>query len=117
MLTNDFFANLLAPGTQWKASESEENVYEIRDVATGDVKWTATAVDLIFGSNSQLRALAEVYASEDAPREVRPRLRRRLGQGHGQRPVRPALTPARPAARTPSRGSGPLLVGARVSAT
>lgn len=65
-LTNDFFANLLAPGTQWKASESEENVYEIRDVATGDVKWTATAVDLIFGSNSQLRALSEVYASEDA---------------------------------------------------
>jgi catalase-peroxidase len=66
VLTNDFFANLLAPGTQWKASESEENVYEIRDAATGDLKWTATAVDLIFGSNSQLRALAEVYASEDA---------------------------------------------------
>lgn len=66
VLTNDFFANLLAPGTQWKASESEENVYEIRDAATGEVKWTATAVDLIFGSNSQLRALAEVYASEDA---------------------------------------------------
>jgi catalase-peroxidase len=66
VLTGDFFANLLAPGTQWKASESEENVYEIRDLATGDLKWTATAVDLIFGSNSQLRALAEVYASEDA---------------------------------------------------
>jgi catalase-peroxidase len=66
VLTNDFFANLLAPGTQWKASESEENVYDIRDVATGDVRWTATAVDLIFGSNSQLRALAEVYASGDA---------------------------------------------------
>jgi catalase-peroxidase len=65
-LTNDFFANLLAPGTQWKASESEENVYEIRDAASGDLKWTATAVDLIFGSNSQLRALAEVYASNDA---------------------------------------------------
>jgi catalase-peroxidase len=65
-LTNDFFANLLSPGTQWKASDSEENVYEIRDVASGDVKWTATAVDLIFGSNSQLRALSEVYASEDA---------------------------------------------------
>ena len=66
VLTNDFFANLLAPGTQWKTSVSEENVYEIRDLATGDVKWTATAVDLIFGSNSQLRALAEVYASDDA---------------------------------------------------
>jgi catalase-peroxidase len=66
VLTNDFFANLLASGTQWKASESEENVYEIRDAASGDLKWTATAVDLIFGSNSQLRALAEVYASSDA---------------------------------------------------
>ena len=66
VLTNDFFANLLAPGAQWKASESEENVYEIRDLATGDLRWTATAVDLIFGSNSQLRGLAEVYASEDA---------------------------------------------------
>jgi catalase-peroxidase len=65
-LTNDFFANLLSPGTQWKASESEENVYEIRDLASGDLKWTATAVDLVFGSNSQLRSLAEVYASEDA---------------------------------------------------
>lgn len=66
VLTNDFFVNLLSPGTQWKASESEENVYDIRDAATGELKWTATAVDLIFGSNSQLRALSEVYASEDA---------------------------------------------------
>ncbi|MDF1602101.1 catalase/peroxidase HPI [Nocardioides sp. YIM 152315] len=66
VLTNDFFANLLAPGARWKASESEENVYEIRDLATDEVKWTATPVDLIFGSNSQLRALAEVYASDDA---------------------------------------------------
>jgi catalase-peroxidase len=66
VLTNDFFVNLLSPGTRWVASESEEHVYEIRDLGTGDVRWTATAVDLIFGSNSQLRALAEVYASEDA---------------------------------------------------
>jgi catalase-peroxidase len=66
VLTNDFFANLLAPGTQWKASESEENVYEIRDLTSGEVRWTATPVDLIFGSNSQLRALSEVYASDDA---------------------------------------------------
>jgi catalase-peroxidase len=66
VLSNDFFANLLAPGARWKASESEENVYEIRDVATDELKWTATPVDLIFGSNSQLRALAEVYASADA---------------------------------------------------
>jgi catalase-peroxidase len=66
VLSNDFFANLLAPGAQWKASESDENVYEIRDLASGELKWTATAVDLVFGSNSQLRALAEVYASADA---------------------------------------------------
>ena len=66
VLTNDFFINLLSPGTQWKASESDEHIYEIRDVTTGEVKWTATEVDLIFGSNSQLRALAEVYASQDA---------------------------------------------------
>lgn len=66
VLTNDFFRNLLAPGTQWKASQDAENVYEIRDLASGDVRWTATAVDLVFGSNSQLRALSEVYASEDA---------------------------------------------------
>jgi catalase-peroxidase len=66
LLTGDFFANLLSPGTRWKASESEEHVYEIRDLATDEVRWTATAVDLIFGSNSQLRALAEVYASADA---------------------------------------------------
>jgi catalase-peroxidase len=65
-LTNDFFVNLLAGGTEWKASQTSENVYEIRDLATGDVRWTATAVDLVFGSNSQLRALAEVYASDDA---------------------------------------------------
>lgn len=66
VLTNDFFVNLLSPGTKWKASESEENVYEITDAATGELKWTATPVDLVFGSNSQLRALAEVYASDDA---------------------------------------------------
>jgi catalase-peroxidase len=66
VLTNDFFVNLLSPGTKWKASESEENVYEITDVASGELKWTATPVDLVFGSNSQLRALSEVYASDDA---------------------------------------------------
>ena len=65
-LTNDFFVNLLAPGTEWKASESTENVYEIRDLGSGDLRWTATAVDLVFGSNSQLRAIAEVYAADDA---------------------------------------------------
>ena len=65
-LTNDFFVNLLDMGTEWKASASTENVYEGRDRKTGDVKWTATAVDLVFGSHSQLRALAEVYGCDDA---------------------------------------------------
>jgi catalase-peroxidase len=66
VLSNDFFVNLLSPGTRWKGSEGEENVYEIRDVSTDEVKWTGTPVDLIFGSNSQLRAISEVYASADA---------------------------------------------------
>ncbi|MFD0370473.1 catalase/peroxidase HPI [Streptomyces sp. NPDC127114] len=66
VLTTDFFSNLLDMGTEWKASESEENVFEGRDRATGEVKWTATAVDLVFGSHSQLRAIAEVYAARDA---------------------------------------------------
>jgi catalase-peroxidase len=65
-LTNDFFVNLLDMGTEWKASAAAENVYEGRDRATGDVKWTATAVDLVFGSHSQLRALSEFYACDDA---------------------------------------------------
>jgi catalase-peroxidase len=64
-LTNDFFVNLLDMGTEWRASASEENVYEGRDRATGDVKWTGTPVDLVFGSNSQLRALAEEYGCDD----------------------------------------------------
>jgi catalase-peroxidase len=66
VLTTDFFTNLLDMSVEWKASESAENVYEGRDRATGEVTRTATAVDLVFGSNSQLRALAEVYASDDA---------------------------------------------------
>jgi len=65
-LTNDFFVNLLDMGTEWKASATEEGVYEGRDRATGKVRWTATAVDLVFGSNSVLRALAEVYAQDDS---------------------------------------------------
>ncbi|ORW05972.1 hydroperoxidase [Mycobacterium kyorinense] len=65
-LTNDFFVNLLDMGTEWKPSQSTENVYEGRDRATGDLKWTATAADLVFGSSSQLRALAEVYGADDA---------------------------------------------------
>jgi len=65
-LTNDFFANLLDMCTTWQTSAEDADVFEGRDRATGDVKWTGTRVDLVFGSNSQLRALAEVYASEDA---------------------------------------------------
>ncbi|MCK8673641.1 catalase/peroxidase HPI [Rhodococcus sp. HM1] len=65
-LTNDFFVNLLDMGTEWKTSESTENVYEGRDRASGELKWTATAVDLVFGANSVLRGLAEVYGADDA---------------------------------------------------
>ncbi|WP_433533207.1 catalase/peroxidase HPI [Micromonospora sp. CA-263727] len=65
-LTTDFFVNLLDVDTEWRTSTSTENVYEGRDRGTGEVRWTATAVDLVFGSNSQLRAIAEVYASHDA---------------------------------------------------
>ncbi|MFZ0171390.1 MAG: catalase/peroxidase HPI, partial [Acidimicrobiales bacterium] len=65
-LTNDFFVNLLDMSTDWRASVSSENVYEGRDRATGEVKWTGTAVDLVFGSNSQLRAISEVYACDDS---------------------------------------------------
>ena len=65
-LTNDFFVNLLDMSTAWRPSSSEDNVYEGRDRATGNLKWTATAADLVFGAHSQLRALAEVYASDDA---------------------------------------------------
>jgi len=65
-LTNDFFVNLLDISTEWKPSASAANVYEGRDRATGELKWTGTAVDLFFGYNSQLRAVAEVYAQEDS---------------------------------------------------
>jgi catalase-peroxidase len=63
-LTNDFFVNLLDMGTEWVPTG--ENTYEGRARGTGEVKWTATSADLVFGSHSQLRALAEVYASDDA---------------------------------------------------
>lgn len=65
-LTNDFFVNLLEMGTVWKATTEDEEVFEGRDRQTGELKWTATRVDLIFGSNSQLRAVAEVYACKDS---------------------------------------------------
>jgi catalase-peroxidase len=65
-LTNDFFVNLLDMSNEWKASVSAENVYEVRDRATGKVKWTATAADLVLGSNSELRAISEVYGADDS---------------------------------------------------
>ena len=67
-LTNDFFVNLLDMGTEWKAVSDAKDVFEGRDRKTGEVKWTGTRVDLIFGSNSQLRAIAEVYACDDSRR-------------------------------------------------
>ena len=66
LLTNDFFVNLLDMNTTWQASSASEDVFEGRDSGTGERKWTGTAVDLVFGSNSQLRAIAEVYACDDA---------------------------------------------------
>jgi catalase-peroxidase len=65
-LTNDFFVNLLDMRTAWRPRASEQHAYEGYDRGTGRVRWTATAVDLVFGAHSQLRAIAEVYASDDA---------------------------------------------------
>jgi catalase-peroxidase len=66
-LTNDFFVNLLDIGTTWKAASKNPDVFEGRDRKTGKLKWTGTRIDLIFGSNSQLRAIAEVYGCKDSP--------------------------------------------------
>ena len=65
-LTNDFFVNLLDMGTKWFPVEGQDDVFEGRDRSTGKIKWTGTSVDLVFGSNSQLRAIAEVYACSDS---------------------------------------------------
>jgi catalase-peroxidase len=65
-LTHDFFVNLLDMNTEWQASSTSEGVFEGRDHGTGELKWTGAAVDLVFGSNSQLRAIAEVYACDDS---------------------------------------------------
>jgi catalase-peroxidase len=66
VLTNDFFVNLIDFGSTWKESTSSKGLFEGTDRVSGKTKWTATRVDLIFGSNSELRAIAEVYACEDA---------------------------------------------------
>ena len=92
-LSNDFFVNLLDMSTKWEKSAEMEGVYEGRDRATGELKWTATPVDLIFGSHSELRAIAEVYAAEDGGEKFVRGLRRRLDQGDDPRPLRPALIP------------------------
>jgi len=68
-LTNDFFVNLLDMGTEWKPVSQDADLFEGRDRKSGKVKWTGTRVDLIFGANSQLRALAEVYGSSDAEKK------------------------------------------------
>ncbi len=93
-LTNDFFVNLLDMSTQWQPSAGSEDVYEGRDRKTNQVKWTGTRVDLIFGSHSQLRALAEVYACADVEGEVRQGLRRGLDQGDERRSLRHRLIAA-----------------------
>ena len=64
-LTNDFFVNLLDAGIEWSAADEDSRVFDGKDRATGQIKWTGTRADLVFGSNSQLRALAEVYGSSD----------------------------------------------------
>ena len=69
-LTNEFFVNLLDMSTEWKVADASKLTLEGRDRKTGNIKWTATRADLIFGSNSELRALAEVYASEDAKEKM-----------------------------------------------
>ena len=66
MLSNDFFVNLLDMGTEWRPSAEAGQIYEGYDRKSGERKWTATAVDLVFGANSQLRAIAEVYGCDDA---------------------------------------------------
>jgi catalase-peroxidase len=65
-LTNDFFVNLLDMKTKWQPSSTSDGTYEGRDRATGAIKWTGTRVDLVFGSNAQLRAIAEAYACDDS---------------------------------------------------
>ena len=91
-LTNDFFVNLLDMGTEWKAT-ADENVFEGRDRKSGAPKWTGTRVDLIFGSNSELRALAGSLWLRRRASEVRSRLRGGVDQGDERRPIRSRLMP------------------------
>ena len=95
-LTNDFFVNLLDMGTEWQSAGANgvgrPTCLEGRDRATGELEWTATAVDLVFGSNSQLRAHRRGLRVRRRAGEVRARLRGRVGQGHEPRPLRPGLS-------------------------
>ena len=68
-LSNDFFVNLLDMNTEWKAASASDDVFEGRDRGTGDLKWTGSRVDLVFGSHSELRAYAEVYAADDSQQQ------------------------------------------------
>ena len=98
-LTNDFFVNLLDMSTEWQPSADFEVVYEGRDRKTNAVKWTGTRVDLIFGSHSQLRALAEAYACAELEGEVCGRLRDGMDQGDEPGPLRPRLISAKKVSR------------------
>ena len=89
-LTNDFFVNLLDMGPEWKPTSDAKDLYEGRDRKTGAAKWTATRADLVFGSNAQLRALAEVYGSADAQKNSS-RTSWTPGQGHEPGSFRPGL--------------------------
>ena len=110
VLTNDFFVNLLDMSTEWKASETAENVYEGHDRASGALKWTATANDLVFGSNSVLRALAEVYAQDDNKGKFVEDFVACVGQGDEQRPVRPEVAPG---PGCPTSPDTPRVIGSR----
>ena len=112
-LSNDFFVNLLDMSTKWSKSSQAEGIYEGLDRATGKLKWTATPVDLVFGSNSELRAVAEVYAADDGQREVRAGLRRSLDQGDEPRPL-DALIPGAQAFGVPRNKNGGVATHAAV---
>ena len=102
-LSNDFFVNLLDMGTAWKPTSEAGDLFEGRDRATGELKWTATRVDLVFGSNSQLRALAEVYASDDAKETFVRDFVAAWTQGDEPRSLRPEVTPGTAFGRASSR--------------
>ena len=91
-LTNDFFVNLLDMGTVWQPTGEAEETFEGRDRSTGETRWTASRVDLVFGSNSAAARARRGLRQRRRAGEVRARLRRRVGQGHEPRPVRPHLT-------------------------